>query len=62
MAKKGPQAVSLAKKLMNQSSNTTLNDGLQTERSTFPECFKTEDIKEGLGAFLEKRKPNFKGK
>ncbi|MBI2083970.1 MAG: enoyl-CoA hydratase/isomerase family protein [Deltaproteobacteria bacterium] len=62
ICKKGPMAVSLAKRLMNEACNTSLNDGLANERKTFPECFKTEDLKEGLEAFLGKRQANFKGK
>ena len=37
-------------------------DGFSTEINAFGECFATEDMKEGTGAFLEKRKANFKGK
>ncbi|MBI2068209.1 MAG: enoyl-CoA hydratase/isomerase family protein [Deltaproteobacteria bacterium] len=62
IAKKGPVAVSLAKKLINESCGTTLEEGLKRERTTFPDCFKTEDLKEGLAAFLEKRGANFKGR
>lgn len=62
ICKQGPVAVSLAKKLINEACNTTLLEGLQNEQSTFPECFKTEDLKEGLAAFLEKRPAQFKGK
>ena len=62
IAKKGPMAVSLAKKLINNACNTTLEEGLREERSSFPECFKTEDVREGLKAFLEKRPAQFKGK
>ena len=36
-------------------------DGFSTEINAFGECFATEDMKEGTGAFLEKRKANFKG-
>lgn len=62
IAKKGPVAVGLAKKLINDAGNTTLVEGLQNERNTFSECFKTEDVREGLKAFLEKRAAQFKGK
>lgn len=62
MAKKGPLAVSLAKGLINEACNSTLVEGLRRERETFPECFKSEDVKEGFAAFLEKRPPRFHGR
>ena len=62
ISKKGPIAVSLAKRLINEACNTALTEGLALERSAFSDCFKTEDLKEGLAAFLEKRAPQFKGR
>jgi len=62
IAKKGPVAVALAKRVINDACNSTLTEGLANERKAFPECFRTEDIREGLAAFLEKRPAQFKGK
>lgn len=39
-----------------------IKDGYTTEINAFGECFDTDDMKEGTGAFIEKRKANFKGK
>lgn len=60
--KKGPVALRLAKQVMNEGSDLDLLSGLALERSTFPLIFATEDRNEGVGAFLEKRKAEFKGK
>ena len=62
IAKKGPLAVQMAKKIMNEGFDLPLPKGLEQELGTFPKCFNTEDLKEGLAAFLEKRPANFKGK
>jgi len=59
---KGPVAVELAKKVINQGSDLDLTSGLALEKATFPLIFATEDRLEGVTAFLEKRKANFKGK
>ncbi|MGI6514680.1 MAG: crotonase [Syntrophomonadaceae bacterium] len=59
---KSSVTLSLAKTAMDLGIETDLEIGLQIERELFAECFATEDMKEGLTAFLEKRKPNFKGK
>ena len=37
------------------------SNGYETELKAFGECFSTNDMKEGTSAFLEKRKPHFKG-
>ncbi len=61
IAKKGPLAVEKAKRLINEGLELPLAEGLARERETFPTCFKTQDLKEGLAAFIEKRPANFKG-
>lgn len=57
---KPPLAVKLAKKALNASRNMTLVDGLKYELSLFSILFSTEDAKEGMRAFLEKRGPEFR--
>lgn len=59
---KGPVAVQLAKEVMNRGSDQDITSGLALERNTFPLVFATEDKTEGVTAFLEKRKAEFKGK
>ncbi|MEO6456081.1 MAG: enoyl-CoA hydratase-related protein [Ginsengibacter sp.] len=56
---KAPVAISKSIHAAN-SANTDLN-GYEVEIFDFSECFATSDVKEGIAAFLEKRKPNFKG-
>lgn len=57
----GPSiALRKAKKLVNDYANLT--EGLSAEAKAFSELFSTEDTREGVAAFLEKRKPDFKGK
>jgi len=51
-----------AKKAITTGVNMDLASGLDLEEQCFSLCFGTEDQKEGMGAFLEKRKPQFKGK
>jgi enoyl-CoA hydratase len=57
----GPIAVSLAKELINRSLFVDINSGLLLEAESFGICFATKDQKEGMTAFLEKRRPVFKG-
>ena len=62
IAEKGPIAVKLAKEAVKIASRSTLDEGLRREVDLFALCFSTEDKDEGVKAFLEKRKPVFKGK
>ena len=54
--------VLLAKECTNRAYETTLAEGIRYERRMFHACFATEDQKEGMAAFAEKRKPEFKGR
>jgi enoyl-CoA hydratase len=62
IAEKGPVAQRLAKEAVNRAFETTLSAGLDVERKLFHLAHGTEDAKEGLAAFGEKRKPEFKGR
>ena len=57
-----PVAVQLAKEAVNRSFETHLDEGLAFERKNFYLTFASADQKEGMQAFVEKRKPNFTGK
>ena len=59
---KAPVAVALAKAALNIGSNVDIHSGLLFEKHAQAVAFATEDRMEGTSAFLEKRKPNFKGK
>lgn len=61
MAKHSPVALRLAKEAVLHAFNTTLDQGLHFERKNFYTLFASEDQKEGMKAFVEKRKADFKG-
>lgn len=62
IAELSPVAVKLAKEAVLQSFNSTLDEGLLFERKNFYLTFTSDDQKEGMHAFIEKRKADFKGK
>ncbi|MBN8949952.1 MULTISPECIES: enoyl-CoA hydratase [unclassified Rhizobium] len=55
-------SVLMAKEAVNRALETTLEEGLRFERRLFHSLFATEDQKEGMAAFVEKRKPAFKNR
>ena len=62
LAEKPPVAVRLAKESVQKAFETSLAEGLAAERRSFYFLFSTDDQKEGMRAFLEKRKGVFKGR
>lgn len=60
IAEKSQVAVMAVKEAVNRSYETTLREGLLFERRVFHALFATEDQKEGMQAFLEKREPQFR--
>jgi enoyl-CoA hydratase len=62
IASKPPIAVRLAKEAVLKSFDTTIEGGLEFERKNFYLLFASEDQKEGMKAFSEKRKPEWKGR
>ena len=62
IASKPPISVHAAKQAILRASDTTVEAGLDYERALFYSLFATEDAHEGMQAFLEKRKPVFKGR
>ncbi|MFZ5596659.1 MAG: enoyl-CoA hydratase/isomerase family protein [Bacillota bacterium] len=62
IAEKPPVAVKFGKKAINIARESSLQAGLLYEQAQSAFCFGTEDIKEAVAAFFEKRKPQFKGR
>jgi enoyl-CoA hydratase len=62
IAEKSPIALRLAKEAVKIASRSNLDEGLRREVDLFALCFSSEDKDEGVKAFLEKRKAEFKGK
>jgi len=62
IAKNGPLAVRAAKRLVEKGLETSLRNGEAMEIEAWANLFATEDQKEGMKAFLEKRKPEFKAR
>ncbi len=62
IAEKAPIALQLCKEAVKFASRSNLDEGLRREVDLFAICFSTEDKVEGVSAFLEKRKPEFKGR
>ena len=62
IAARSPVGVRLAKEAVNQAFETSLRAGLDAERKAFHLALSSEDAQEGMKAFLEKRKPEIKGR
>jgi enoyl-CoA hydratase len=62
IAKKGPLAVGQSKRVINQGTDLALESGLWMEKLAFMSLFGSADQREGMTAFIEKRRPSFKGK
>jgi enoyl-CoA hydratase len=62
IATRAPLALRLAKDAVLAAFETTLEEGLEIERKNFFLLFSTEDMREGMRAFIEKRQADFKGR
>jgi len=61
IATRAPLAIQAAKRAVNQAYELSLSEGLDKERDLFFDLFSTQDQKEGMKAFIEKRKPSWTG-
>lgn len=62
IAKRGPLGISAAKRVLNRTRDMPMASGLALETDFWSSLTATEDMKEGASAFLEKRKPVYKGR
>jgi enoyl-CoA hydratase len=62
ISKKSPVAMKAALELLSYSKDDRFYEGVMREAELFGDVFQSEDGQEGIGAFVEKRTPNFKGK
>ncbi len=62
VGEQSPISVAACKRLIHSARDITIARGLVDERSEFVELFSTEDQREGVNAFLEKRKPEWKNR
>lgn len=62
IADKSPVALSMAKTAVKNAARMNLREGLDSEIDLFALCFSSEDKEEGVRAFIEKRKADFKGR
>jgi len=61
-ATKATRAIAAAKRAMNRGFGLPVEEGLQVERDAFQTAFGSEDAREGVAAFIEKRQADFKGR
>ena len=62
IAAKAPLAITACKRVINNGAHLSIDDALELEAIEFGTLVNTEDFREGTGAFLEKRKPNWSDK
>lgn len=62
VGEQSPSSIGRCKRLIHSARDKAIADGLQGERELFVELFSTEDQREGVNAFLEKRKPEWKNR